>query len=84
MSKKILAAAVAGVALSGGLALAGAGAAQAAPAAPAVQAANYVAGPYGSLTSCNTANRTYRQQGGFTYVGSCYRQSNGYYYFQYR
>lgn len=73
--KRTIVTALAGIALTGGVALAGA--------APA-SAANYVAGPYGSLTSCNSSRLTYVHDGGFSYVGSCYRQSNGYYYFQYR
>lgn len=52
--------------------------------AAAATTANYVAGPYSSLSSCNSNRLTYVHSGGFSYVGSCYRQSNGRYYFQYR
>ncbi|WP_392423619.1 hypothetical protein [Barrientosiimonas humi] len=50
----------------------------------AAEAANYVAGPFGSLSSCNSERYYYVKDGGFSYVGSCYQQSNNYWYFQYR
>ncbi|MEW1952207.1 hypothetical protein [Terrabacter sp. NPDC080008] len=55
-----------------------------AAATPASAATNYVAGPYSSLTKCNSVRTTYVKDGGFSYVGSCYKQTNNYYYFQYR
>lgn len=66
----------AGMTLAGALAVTAGSAAQAAP--------PYQAGPFSSLSSCNSTRTTYVHDGGFSYVGSCYRQTNGKYYFQYQ
>ena len=50
----------------------------------AVATPPYQAGPFSSSSSCNSTRLSYVHDGGFSYVGSCYRQTNGKYYFQYQ
>lgn len=68
--------AVVGAGAATAIGVLGAGAAHAAP--------PYQAGPFGSVSTCNTERRAYVKDGGFSYVGACYKQTNGKYYFQYR
>lgn len=70
MGKKKMMTAVAGLGLATMLATA----------APAH--AYVMAGPFGSLTSCQSSRSAYIKDGGFTWIGACYKYGN-YYYFNY-
>lgn len=72
-----------GVAIAASAATLGALLSTPAAADVATAAQDYQAGPFSSSSSCTSTRLTYVRQGGFTYVGPCYRQTNGRYYFNY-
>jgi hypothetical protein len=44
---------------------------------------DYQAGPYTTSSKCTTARLVYVRNGGFAYVGPCFRQPNNRWYFNY-